>query len=69
MMRKILDDCSPDDGANLEVFQDNQGDLYFQIRNENGTISETIRLCGPGGGSRYPCLAGNLAKVFFADNA
>jgi len=64
MRNFYIDDTSPEDGAKLEVFTDNQGDIYLRIHNEDKSKSETVRFCGAGGGSRYPCLAGELAKVF-----
>jgi hypothetical protein len=64
-MRKIFhDDCSPDDGTRLVVVEDNQGDIYLSIINKDGTNSDTVRFCGPGGGSRYTGLASKLKDCF-----
>jgi hypothetical protein len=64
----IQDDCSDDTGPYLAIRRDNQGDLYFFINESlllGGNTSKRIRLCGPGGGSKNPGLAVELAKVLF----
>ena len=66
--RAFLDDSSPTESAPaLNVRVDNQGDLYFWItapQNVNGAMARVkqlqVRLCSPGGGSRYEGLAGKL---------
>jgi len=64
---KIIDDSSPDHGPRLEVYRDNQGDLYFSVVAADGKRSDTIRLCGPGGGSRHEGLALKLSRAFFPE--
>lgn len=64
-MRKLfIDDTSAEDGARLEVFEDNQGDISLRIHNEAGDRSDTVRFCAAGGGSQYPGLAEQLKKAF-----
>lgn len=59
------DDVSaPGKGAKLVVGRDPQGDLYITVRNRDGSCSDPIRICGAGGGSRYPGLASSLATAF-----
>jgi hypothetical protein len=51
--------------GSLEVLRDDQGDLHLRIRNQDGSFSDTVRFCGPPGGSRHRGLAGRLARIFF----
>ena len=62
---KLIDDSSPETGPRLEVRRDNQGDLYFSVVAADGKRSDGVRLCGPGGGSRYPGLANKLGNILF----
>lgn len=65
-LREIVDDCSPPSrAAKLRVRLDPQGDLYFTIVGADGKRSETVRLCGPGGGSQNEGLATKLTGVLF----
>jgi hypothetical protein len=61
----IEDDTSPTGkGAKLHARTDPQGDLIFFIQNKNGSHSNQVRICGPGGGSQYEGLATKLAQAF-----
>jgi len=61
----VVDDSSPDIGPRLEAWTDGQGDVYMRVISQGGVKSSTIRVCGPGGGSRHPGLATRLAAAFF----
>ena len=39
--------------------------MYISVIEAGGKSSSAIRLCGPGGGSRYVGLAAQLTSVFF----
>lgn len=66
---KFLDDSSPESSApELNIYADDQGELYFTIKNKDGTKSDCVRLCGPGGGSRYSSLAAKLSRTLFEWN-
>lgn len=68
MVRSLLDDSSSEDGAKIIIRKDEQNDIYICILNADGKMSETVRFCGPGGGSRYPGLAGKIDKIIFKDD-
>lgn len=59
----FIDDCSPESGPKLRIWEDNQGDLYFAIISEKLIKSPTIRICGAGGGSRYEGLNIELKQL------
>ena len=58
----FIDDCSPESGPKLRIWEDNQGDLYIQTTctDLKGPI---IRICGAGGGSRYEGLNRELKEL------
>jgi hypothetical protein len=63
-VKTIYDDSSPISGPRLRVIADNQGDIHLHVIEADGKNSSSIRLCGPGGGSRYTGLAYRLIAAF-----